>query len=177
MVHAERQLPEDVLLGVLRPDGREQGLEAGDVAARSRGADAVVQRHQVGGLRAAAAVARAADALGIDLRAGLQVVDGPHAVPDLEAGGVAAQQDAADAEHRVGGRALDLRQRGGHLAALALVDRVEDESRHAVEGQECPHRLVRLIGLGLAGVAAGHDDAGEWEACMFCRHRAGTAEP
>ncbi len=161
MIHPERQLSKDVLLGVLGPDGREQRLETGDVAARGGDPNAVVQRHQVGCLRAAPAVARAADALRIDLRAGLQVVHRSHGVPEHEASGVLAQQDAADADHGVGGGAPEPGQCGRHLAALALIDRIEHERRHPVDGQQGPHRLIGLVCLGLGGMPTRHEDTGE----------------
>ena len=159
MVHAERDLAEDVLLGVLRSDRGKERLKAGDVTARRRRFDAVVQRHQVGRLGPSSAVAGAADAVGVDLRAGLQVVDASHAVPDLESGSVATEQDAADSERRVRDGAPQAWQGGGHLAPLTLVDRIEDKGRHAVEGQQRSHGLVGFAGFGVGGVAARDEDA------------------
>ena len=34
------------------------------------------------------------------------------------------------------------------LAALALVDRIDHQRRHAVQGQQRAHRLVRVVPLG-----------------------------
>ncbi|MBU4271776.1 MAG: hypothetical protein KKA28_07945 [Planctomycetes bacterium] len=112
--------------------------------------NAVVQGHQVARLGAAAAVAGAADAPRIDLRAGLEIVDRPHAVPNLEAGRVAAQQDAAHADHQVRLDAPEFRPAAltEVLPPFALVDRVEDQRRHAVKRQQGAHRLIFGMPLG-----------------------------
>ena len=93
---------------------------------------------------------------------GLQVIDRAHAVPDLEPCRVAAEQNAADPEGGVRGCPVHLRQCGGHLASLALVDGVEYEGRHAVEGQQSPHGLIFVMGFRLGRMAARHDHAGKW---------------
>ena len=58
------ELAEEVLLGVIGPDRLHQPQRAGEIAARRRRADAIVQGHQIAGLRAAAAITGAADAPG-----------------------------------------------------------------------------------------------------------------
>ena len=75
VIHAGGDLAGDVLLGVLRADRGEEPLERGDVARRRRHGDPVVEGHQVGGHRAAARVAGAAQAVGIDLGPARQVVE------------------------------------------------------------------------------------------------------
>ncbi len=159
-------------------DRRQQPRQAREVAARRRRADAVVQGHQVAGLRAAAAVAGAADPLRIDLGPRLEIVDRPHAVPDLEARRVAAQQDAAHADHACGRGAPELRPAAFAevLAALALVDRIEDQRRHAVERQQGAHRLILVHALGLHRMAARHEHARIRRLETLAR-RAGTAAP
>ena len=47
-----------------------------------------------------------------------------------------------------------------HLASLALVDRVENQPGHAVEGQKRPHGLVGFVGFAVVAVAARHQNAG-----------------
>ena len=61
LVHAEGDLAENVLLGILRAVGVDQPAKGGEVANRRRGDDAIIQRHEISRQRAAAGVARAAD--------------------------------------------------------------------------------------------------------------------
>ncbi|MBA7697800.1 hypothetical protein ES703_106470 [subsurface metagenome] len=92
----------------------------------------------------------------------MQIVYAAHAVPYLEPGCIATEQNTADSNHRVGLRTPKLRQLRKHLAALTLVDGVEDQRRHTVKGQQRPHCLIGLIPLCIAAVAAGHQHAGVW---------------
>ena len=90
-----------------------------------------------------------------DVLAALQVVDHAHAVPDAELRDVRAEQRAAEADHRVLGRAhaaarsgcgtvtcgassktRALLRRVEHLIALALPDGVVANRRHAVPRQQ-----------------------------------------
>ena len=104
MLHAEGHLAGDVLLGVLRPDRGEEPLQRGDVARRRRGEYAVVQGHQVRRQRPAARAAGAAQAARVDLGPAGEVIEAADAVPDAVAGGAPADQQRADAGHRVLGR-------------------------------------------------------------------------
>jgi len=132
-VHAPAELAVDVLFGIAH--GRAHlGFQEVEVAAWRRGVDTLVQGHHVGRLGAAAAVAGAADALGVDLGPRLQVVDAAHAIPDLEGGRVSAEQHTPDADHGV---SLGPPKRRfaiiiEKLGAFPLVYRVEDQRRHAV---------------------------------------------
>ena len=118
--------------------------------------------YEVAGLRGASAIAGAADAFWIDLGPGLEVIDTADAVPDFKAGGVPSQRDAAHADLGVSVDAPELRPAvlAHVLPSLALIDGVEDERRHAVEGQQGAHRLIGVVSLGFEGMAARHQHAG-----------------
>ena len=139
VLHAERDLAGDVLLGVLRADGGEQPFQRGDVARRRGTDDAVVEGHQIRGQRAAAGAAGAAELLRVDLRPARQVIEAADAVPDAIGRRAAADEQRADAGHGVfGGAAGDGRLALGveQLDALALADRIVAQRRDAVLGQQ-----------------------------------------
>lgn len=82
------------VLGAL--DG-EEGVEAGDVAGGAGGGDAGVKRAEEGGHGTTAGAAEGSNAGGVDLRAGLEVVDGRHAVPEHVLGEGFAEEDGLEA--------------------------------------------------------------------------------
>ncbi len=79
------------MLGVLRAEGGEEGVETGEIAGDGDGVDAGVERAEEGSHGAAAGAAEGTDAVGVDFGAGLQVVDGADAVP-----GEGAREGVAD---------------------------------------------------------------------------------
>ena len=107
MIHAEGDLAVNILLSILRSLPVDQAAESTQVAARSRGHDPVIQRHDIRRVGTAAGDAGAADLVGDDVVARLQVVDGSGGVPDHQTGGVAAEQEGTLVEQLVflrGGR-------------------------------------------------------------------------
>ena len=178
LVHAEGDLAEDVLLAVLRAQCLDEFTERGEVATRCRSDDAIVERHEIRGLRAAAAVAGAADLVGEDVLAALQVVDDSHAVPDAELRHIRPDQRAAEAGRRmlrgthqphVGMRHLHMRRivedgalprRVEHLISLALPDGVVANRRHAVTGQQHADELILPRRLPLMTMPARHQHRG-----------------
>ena len=84
MVQPKAELPENVLLGILRPHAFAKMAQRREVAARSRSLEAPVRRSHQGRHRAAAALAHEADLGRIDLRTGFGIVDRAHPVPDAE---------------------------------------------------------------------------------------------
>src|SRR5262249_8568769 len=164
VLHAAGDLAGDVLLGVLRADGREQPLQRRDVTRRRRGKDAIIQRHQVRGQRAAAGVAGAAEALRIDLRTRREVIEAANAVPDAIGRGARADEQRSDASHRVFRRAAG----NGRLAlaveeldALALADGVVTEYRQAVLRHQDAGALIALDRLAVGAVTTRHQHAGK----------------
>ena len=71
------------------------------------------------------------------------------------------KRDAAYADLGVGVDAPEFRPAvlAHVLPALALVDGIEDQRHHAVEGQQGAHRLIGLVALGLERMPAGHEHA------------------
>ena len=164
MLHAEGDLAGDVLLGVLRPDRGEEPLQRGDVARRRRGGHAVVEGHQVRRQRPPARAARAAEPAGVDLGAARQVIEAADAVPDPVARGAPADEQRADADHRVLGRAARARRLPlavEDLPPFALADRVVAEGRDPVPGEQDAGALVGGRGLAVGVMPAGHQDRGE----------------
>ena len=122
----------------------------------------IVQRRDEQRLVPPVAVSRAADPLGIDFRPRLQIVNGPHAVPNEKAGGCLAQRDAAQADGTVAAHAPYVRPAVfvERLGPFALVDGVVHQPRHAVEGQQRTHHLVVVMPLCFRIVAHRHNYAG-----------------
>ena len=132
----------DGLLGVLGADGGEERIEAGDVAGGADGFDARVEGSEEGGHGAAAGAAEGSDAVGVDLGAGDEVVDGADAVPGEVAGDGVAYECGLEAGFTV--LAGGARGEGGAgvrgvrvLEALALADGVVGEDGEAVAGERC----------------------------------------
>ena len=168
LIHAESDLPGDVLLAILRTFGLDELFEGREVATRCRGEDAIIQRHQIRRLRAATAVSCAADFIREDVRAALQVVDDAHAIPDAELRRICADQGAADSRHRVlrGANEAHIRmwhlhmrrivedraflRQIEHLIPLTLPDGIVAHRRHAMTCQQhadqliLPHRLALM---------------------------------
>ena len=159
VVEAERELAEHELLGVLRTALLAHGADRGEVAARRGARDAVVERHDPRGHRAAAGVAHHAEAGGVHLRTRREYVERAHAVPRAEARRVPAEQLRA-APHVVVRRAVPERRAVTALPPLALVDRIVAERHHAgLRGLERA-ALVAVRRLAVGGVSARHHDAG-----------------
>ena len=174
LVHAKGDLPEDVLLTVLRTFGVDQLPERRQVATRCRRDDAIIQRHQIRRLRTAARVPRAADLVRDDVRAALQVVDHPHAVPDAKLRHIRTDQRTADAHHCMLRRAhqphvrmrhrhmrriikcLPLLRDVEHLIPLSLADGVVAHRRQAVSRQQDRRTLILPHRLAIMAVSARH---------------------
>ena len=150
MVEPKTDLPENVLLGIADFVGREASFETGDRAAWRGAENAIVERHQILRQRAAAGDAGAAEFLRIDLGSALQVVEGPHAVPNAIARRVATDQDRTDADGRVlRGRARERFPRVvQHLVTLTLPDRVIAQRRDAVARQGRGDPLIAGLAVG-----------------------------
>jgi hypothetical protein len=158
VLDAESDLRRDVLLAVLRALLREESLEARYVAGRCGREDPVIGDHEVGGDGAAAGVARAADAPGVDLGPAGQVIDGTDGVPDAVMRRAQPDEARADVHQSMLGGAPRGRFAPGveRLDALALADRVVAEDGEATAGQQDAEALVIVGGLSDAVVAAGH---------------------
>ena len=158
VIQAGGHLAGDVLLGVLRSDRGEEPIQRGDVAGGRGDGDPVVEGHQVRRHRSAARVSRAAQPGRVDLGAAGQVVEGAESVPDPVGRGLTADQDGADARHRVLGgdpsRDGRLALLVEHLHPLALADRVVAEGGHSVPGEQDADLLVRVAGLAVGRVPA-----------------------
>ncbi len=100
---------------------------------------------------------------GVDLRPARQVVEAADAVPDAVARRAAADEQGADAEHRVFRGAGDDRLAAAveDLHALALADGVVAEGRDAVGGQQHARALIGCVRLAVGAVAARQQHAGE----------------
>ena len=132
----------------------------GDVAARRHGDGARVGRGDPGGEGAAAGVARHQEARGVDLGAGLQVVEAADGVPGAPGAEPFARERELLAHHVVVGAesaagVFDIAE----LLALALLDGVDDEDGEALEDEAEGGGLVGVAGLALLGVAADDEDA------------------
>ena len=159
VVEAEREFAEHELLGVLRAALLAHGAEGGEVAARRGARDAVVERHDPRGHRAAAGMAHHAEARGVHLRTRREHVERAHAVPRAEARRVPAEQLRA-APHVVVRRAVPEGRAVAALPPLSLVDGVVAERHHAgLRGLERA-ALVAVRRLAVGGVPARHHDAG-----------------
>ena len=161
VVHAEGELAEDVLLGVLRADGAgEFSEQARDVAGDGRGGDAVVEGGDIARLRAAAAVAHAAETVGADAGPRGEIVEAADAVVDHPRREVAAERNAGGAHDGVFGDAIAA---GGlpvgvaELPPLPLADRVEEERGDAVRREEGGGPLVGVVSLADVNMPAGHE--------------------
>ena len=159
MFQPEIELAENVLLGVrFGQTAAVHARQGGQVAERRGDFNAVVERHEIRRLRATAGKPARADHLGVHFRAGLQVVDPTHTVPDLEPVRVVSERHAADAEQvvRVDG---DRGIRALVLEPLTLIDRVENQRRHAVEGQQSGNALVIGVPFAVRGMPARNQNA------------------
>src|SRR5262245_22846757 len=101
MLHTERQLPRNILFGVLRADCGKQSLERCDVARWRGRQDAIVECHQVSGQCAATRVACAAEPSRIDLGSFRQIVEAANAIPNMVAGGLPTDQKGTDSGERM----------------------------------------------------------------------------
>ncbi len=154
VIDAVQPLAGEVLAAVGRPTfaGELIGALHG-VARRCRRADAVIERHEECGLRAATAGAGHADRpRAVDLGAGKQIIDRAHAVPCRVPDNTAANQSRAVVEQRVCGRAIPARLR--LLCALALRDRIVAQHNKAVLCHQRAGGLVCRVRLAIGGVAA-----------------------
>lgn len=163
VVNAQRHLRGDVLLAILRADGIEQPAERSDVTRGRGGQDAVVGGHQVSRECPAAGVARAADPLGVDLRAFDQVVERPDAVPNAVIRGTNAGQTRADIGQRMLGNPSDHRLVifVEQLVSLALAKGIVDERCEPMARQEDAGTLVRAGRFAVARMSAGDQYAGK----------------
>ena len=153
------------LFGVLRAEGGEESVEAGEVAGDGDGVDAGVECAEECGHGAAAGAAEGSDAVGVDLGARVEVVDGADAVPGEGAGEGVADEGGLEAGFAVfagGGFEEGFGGIGGVgvLEALALADGVVGEDGEAIAGEGAGEGVVG----GFAGeaVAGGDDDGGEF---------------
>ena len=152
------------MFGVLRAEGWEEGVEAGEVAGDSDSVDTGIDSAEKRGHGAAAGATEGSDAVGVDFGAGEEIVDGADAVPGEGAGEGVADECGLEAGFAVfagGGFEERLVGVGGVsiLEALALADGVVGEHREAVAGEGTGEGVVG----GFAGEAvAGSDDDG-WE--------------
>ena len=128
--------------------------EGRDVARRARGDYARVDGLQQGGQRAAAGVAHAADAVLPDVRPGVEVVDGPHAVPDALLRGALPEERGERAVAVVRAAA----EPPWRLLALALGYRVVHEDGKPRERALHAAALVGRAPLPVGGVSAREDD-------------------
>lgn len=155
----------DGLFGVLRTEGGEEGVEAGEIAGDGDGVDAGVDGAEERSHGATTGAAEGSDAVGVDFRAGEEIVDGADAVPYDDASGSVTDEGGLKAGFAVfasGGFEESFGSVGGVgvLEALALADGVVGEDSEAVAGEGAGEGVVG----GFAGeaVAGRDDDAGEF---------------
>ena len=155
VVHPKRQLAEDVLLRILRPDGFADRPEGGDVTGGTRRLEPRLDSHQQRGHRSAAAVPHAADPRGIDIGPRLQIIDRSHPVPNAETRHAAAQQ-RRQRPHTVVSRAgTDLR-RG--LVPFPLVIGIVNQAGEPRLRRQHTAALIGIGALPVVRVSAGQDD-------------------
>ena len=157
VIHSEAELAENVLFGVLR--NRLvclRSVEGTEIAARRGAEDPVVERHQIGGLRAAAAVPRHAEPVGNHVGTRLQKIESADHVPDFKRRRIPAQEDRADPRQgmRGGRRVGRFPLRVEVLEPLPLVDRVLDIHCQAVHRAQDADPLIEVGRLPLESVPA-----------------------
>ena len=150
-VHAVLQPAREDLLGVLRPERVQKHPPRIDVAGGRGHLDAIVQGRKVRRVRAAAGVARGADAGRIHFGARQQVVQSANAVPDGVAGEGVSHQHALRAEFGMfhgGGEELGIVPvRIEELLALFLAERIPGEGHVSPAGQRAENLLPGGMGF------------------------------
>jgi len=153
------------LLGILRANGRKEGIEAGEVAGDSGGMDAWVECAEECGHGAAAGAAEGSDTVGVYFGARKEVVDGADSIPSEGPGKSVADEGGLEANLAVFASGGFEEGFGwvcgvGVLEALALTDRVVGEDSEAVASEGAGEGVVG----GFAGeaVAWSDDDGGKF---------------
>ena len=145
VVQAERQLPVDVLACVPRADRRLLGGpgKGADVSGRRRRRKPGINRLQKGRDVSAARIPHAAESLGINVWARLEIVKRAHRVPHAEAREPAAEKNRqrADAVMFV---PVDRRILPALLDAFALRERIDHQRRDAGTGGH--HTAPAVVG-------------------------------
>src|SRR5260221_2283870 len=132
MVHTVRNHAKQILFGIavrIAEDAVENAhWQCGDIAGRHRHLYSFVECRDMSGLKTAPAGANDADPLGVNFRAGKQVIYGAYSIPDFPPGKVRSRQIRQVAHHRMFGAdqiVAALRRLGlPELAALSLPDPV-----------------------------------------------------
>ena len=159
LVQAGGELPEVILLEVLRADGFQQPPEAREITGRRGSDDALIQRHQVTGHGAATRDAGAAEAVTADVLPTLQVVEGAHAVPNHRSRETVPHGGPADAHQLMftrGTAELRLAIRLTELSPLTLAYRVVAKDRQARMHEADGGLLIDSSRLRDVRVPAGH---------------------
>ncbi len=146
VIESERNLVEEILLGVLRTDGLQQAREIGDVRLGGRRQNSLVEGRDVGRLRAAARAARDAEAIAVHFGPGEEVVHRPDAVPNHVVGQRVARNERLRARIKMlpSSRAYrgTFRFRIVIIEPLTLPDRIESQHDEAFFDQIQNHALV-----------------------------------
>ena len=161
MIHAEFQLAEDVLLGVLGAYRFHKATEIREIAAWCRDLHAIIESHDVAGQRSAPGIPCKPNLVMDDVLAGLQIINPPHPVPDGEHGDVGSGQYRACVEQAV---ILSWPKLLAILAEweepFALTNGIIDEGRETMHREEDRSFLIGLGGLSVRTVSARHQHTG-----------------
>jgi hypothetical protein len=147
-----------VLLGILRARRFPKMLPVRHVAGDDGCGEPRLDRTETGGLRAAAGIARDADALRIHVGARQEIIDRTDAVPCLVTGKCSSREETLCAGHVVLARPHSNARFAGFrvevLNALTLAGRIECEDERSLLRERDPGLLVvpdRLAGVAVPG--------------------------
>lgn len=93
MIQTKRNLPKDILLGILRTYGIDQMSESRQIAGWSSTRDSLVECHHITGDHSSARGSGETDPLRIHFGATGQIIDCAHRIPDAITSCVASDED------------------------------------------------------------------------------------
>ena len=158
MIQTEGHLAENILFGILWPDGFNQPPECADIAGRCCTGDAFIQCHDVTGHGAASGTAGETNSLRINFRSTADIIHGSHGIMQPICGRVATNEYRADAHQKMFScgafvfRAVLVIQ---NLRAFALPNGVEAQCGHAQPDHLQCKSLIVIGSLGGTAVSAG----------------------
>ena len=156
MVETKGKLPIDVLLRILRPHALAEMTQRSEIATRGGRLETPIRRRHESRHRSAAGLPHEADAVPVNLRTALDIVNSAHSVPCAEHGHRPADKGSLDANDvMVSGGADPL-----ELLAFALFVRVIHESGETgLDGKHAGAKIDVAV-FARIGMSAAHHHGG-----------------